>query len=94
MFPRSCLRPPTDCLALLRFRGLEDGQAIIQGLGKVLLGESVHQEQKVKQIVVPETLRLDMFKAFPDDLEHQKRDGTLRLMKRRLYWPGMDKFIG
>ena len=44
-------------------------------------------------LFVPEKLRSDMVKAFHDDLGHQGRDHTLSLMKRRLYWPGMDKFI-
>ena len=59
----------------------------------ILLTESVQQGQKVKQLVVPEKLRLDMFKAFHDDLGRQGRDRTLILMKRRLYWLGMDKFV-
>ena len=59
----------------------------------VLLRESVQQGQTVKQLVVPESLREDMFKAYHDDLGHQGRDRTLSLMKRRLYWPGMDAFI-
>ena len=59
----------------------------------ILVRESVQQGQKVKQLVVPEKLRSDMVKAFHDDLGHQGWDRTLSLMKRRLYWPGMDKFI-
>ena len=59
----------------------------------ILVRESVQQGQKVKQLVVPEKLRSDMVKAFHDDLGHQGPDRTLSVMKRRLYWPGMDKFI-
>ena len=59
----------------------------------VLLRVSVQQGQTVKQLVVPQSLRVDMFKAYHDDLGHQGRDRTLSLMKRRLYWPGMDAFV-
>ena len=34
-----------------------------------------------------------MFKAYHEDFEHQGRDRTLSLMKRRLYWPGMDWYV-
>ena len=47
----------------------------------------------MKQLVVPEKLCSDMVKAFHDDIGHQGRDHTLSLIKRHLYWPGMDKFI-
>ena len=42
---------------------------------------------------MPENLRTDVFKAYHDDLGHQGRDRTLSLIKRRLYWPGMDAFV-
>ena len=59
----------------------------------VLLRESVQQGQKVKQLAVPEKLHSEMVKSFHDDLGHQGYNCTLNLMKRRLYWPDMDKFI-
>ena len=43
---------------------------------------------------MPEKLQTDMFRAFHDDLGHQGRARTLSLMKRRLFWPGMDAFVG
>ena len=59
----------------------------------LLLRETVIQGQKVKQLVVPEKLHMDMFKAYHDDLGHQGRDRTLSLMKRRIFWPGMDRYV-
>ncbi|MEW8316224.1 MAG: reverse transcriptase domain-containing protein [Candidatus Thiodiazotropha endolucinida] len=59
----------------------------------LLLRETVQQGQKVKQLVVPERLRIDMFRAYHDDLGHQGRDRTLSLMKRRIFWPGMDRYV-
>ena len=59
----------------------------------LLLRETIQQGQKVKQLVVPERLRIDMFKAYHDDLGHQGRDRTLSLMKRRVFWPGMDRYV-
>ena len=59
----------------------------------VLLRESVQQGQKVSQLVVPEKFQTDMFRAYHDDLGHQGRARTLSLMKRRLFWPGMDAFV-
>ena len=69
----------------------ECGQFCIEN--GILLRESVQQGQKVKQLVVQEKLRSDMVKEFHADLRHKGRERTLSLMKRRLYWPGMDKFI-
>ena len=46
----------------------------------------------MKQLVVPERLPIDMFKAYHDDLGHQGHDRTLSLMKRRIFWPGMDRY--
>ena len=37
----------------------------------VLLRESVQHGQTIKQLVVPEKLRTDMFKAYHDDLGHE-----------------------
>ncbi|MCG8048342.1 MAG: RNase H-like domain-containing protein, partial [Candidatus Thiodiazotropha endolucinida] len=59
----------------------------------LLLREATQQGQKVKQLVVPEKLRIDMFKAYHNDLGHQGRDRTLSIMKRRVFWPGMDRFV-
>ena len=59
----------------------------------LLLRETTQQGQKVKQLVVPERLRIDMFRAYHDDLGHQGRDRTLSLMKRRIFWPGMDRYV-
>ena len=45
------------------------------------------------QLVVPESLRTEVFKALHDDLGHQGRDRTISLFKDRFYWPGMDADI-
>ena len=60
---------------------------------RILLRCSTQQGQDTQQLVLPAKLREDMFKAYHEDLEHQGRDRTLSLMKRRLYWPGMDWLV-
>ena len=60
----------------------------------VLLRESVQQGKKVSQLVVPEKFQTDIFMAYHDDLGHQGRARTLSLMKRRLFLPDMDAFLG
>lgn len=45
------------------------------------------------QIVLPDILRQDIFKALHDDLGHQGRDRTTSLFKERFYWPGMDGYV-
>ena len=59
----------------------------------ILLRCSSQQGQDSKQIVMPVKFRDDMFKAYHEDLGHQGRDRTLSLMKRRVYWPGMDSYV-
>ena len=59
----------------------------------ILLRCSTQQGQDTQQLVLPAKFREDMFKAYHEDLGHQVRDRTLSLMKRRLYWPGMDSFV-
>jgi len=45
------------------------------------------------QLILPEQLRSDIFKALHDDLGHQGRDRTISLFKERFFWPGMDVWI-
>lgn len=49
--------------------------------------------QQCKQLVLPFSLRDIIFRAYHDDLGHQGRDRTLSLIKRRMFWPGMDSYI-
>ena len=60
----------------------------------MLLRESVQQGQKVSQLVVPEKFQTNMFRAYHDDLGHKGQACTLSLMTRRLFWTGMDAFVG
>lgn len=45
------------------------------------------------QLVLPECLKDDVFRALHDDQGHQGRDRTTSLFKQRFYWPGMDGYI-
>lgn len=45
------------------------------------------------QLVLPSSLREEIFKALHDDLGHQGRDRTISLFKQRFFWPGMDTWI-
>ena len=59
----------------------------------ILLRCFTQQGQDTQQLVLPAKFREDMFKAYYEYLEHQGRDRTLSLMKRRLYWPGMSPYV-
>ena len=45
------------------------------------------------RIVLPASIRQEVFKALHDDLGHQGRDRTVSFFKERFYWPGMDEDI-
>lgn len=59
----------------------------------VLFRNGTVDGQQCKQLILPAPLRDIVFKAYHDDLGHQGRDRTLSLIKRRMFWPGMDSFI-
>ena len=59
----------------------------------ILLRISTQQGQETQQLVLPEKFRDDIFKAYHEDLGHQGHDRTFSLMKRRVYWPGMDSYV-
>ena len=59
----------------------------------ILLRTSTQQGQETQQLVLPEKFRDDIFKAYHEDLGHQERDRTLSLMRRRVFWPGMDSYV-
>jgi hypothetical protein len=63
---------------------------LIQG---VLYRKSTLSDGDHLQLVLPEAIRLEIFKCLHDDLGHQGRDRTTSLFKERFYWPGMDSFI-
>ena len=53
-----------------------------------------HQEQ----LVLPSSLRPEVLRALHDDMGHQALDRTLKLLRRRVYWPGftsdVENYIG
>ena len=59
----------------------------------VLYRFSKFKGQTYKQLLLPENLRMEVFRALHDDLGHQGRDRTISLFKQRFFWPGMDAFI-
>lgn len=59
----------------------------------VLLRKTTIDGQDCLKMVIPQSLRELVFEAYHDDLGHQGRDRTLSLMRQRVYWPGMDKYI-
>ena len=63
---------------------LQDG--ILHKEGKV-------EEDSVNQLCLPSALKQDIFCAYHNHLCHQGKEKILSLIKRRFYWPGMDKKI-
>lgn len=59
----------------------------------VLYRKTCGSDDERLQLLLPEELRSDVFKALHDDLGHQGRDRTTSLFKERFYWPGMGSFI-
>ncbi len=53
---------------------------------------SVYSEP-VQQLVLPTIYRDVALSGLHDDVGHQGRDRTLYLVKRRFYWPGVDKDV-
>ncbi len=49
--------------------------------------------QRVRQILLPETLRDNVLRALHDDTGHQGSEKTISLIRRRCFWPGMDADI-
>ena len=50
-------------------------------------------EETVNRLCLPSSLQQDIFMAYHDNLGHQGKERTLSLLKRRFYWPGMDKDV-
>jgi transposase InsO family protein len=59
----------------------------------VLYRMGIFKDQPYHQLVLPDSVRVDVFKALHDDLGHQGRDRTISLFKQRFFWPGMDRFV-
>ena len=49
--------------------------------------------EECDQLVLPASMKDTIFKAYHEDLGHQGRDRTTSLIKRRFFWPGMNKYI-
>ena len=50
-------------------------------------------EKAVNRLCLPSSFKLDIFTAYHNDLGHQGKERPLSLLKRRFYWPGMDKDV-
>ena len=64
--------------------------SIING---VLYKKCIFKAHECLQLVLPQTLRESIFKAYHDDLDHQGDDRTVSLIKRLFFWPYMDSDI-
>ena len=62
---------------------------------KYIFLESVQQDHKVSQLVVPEKLQTDMFlvHVYSDNFRHKGNAPTLSVTKREFIWPAMDAFV-
>ena len=47
----------------------------------------------IRQLVLPESSRADVFKHLHEDTGHPGREKTLELIRRRFFWPGMSSDI-
>jgi transposase InsO family protein len=59
----------------------------------VLFRYSQYKDQRYKQLVLPDAVKDEVFRALHDDLGHQGRDRTTSLFKQRFFWIGMDAYI-
>ncbi len=59
----------------------------------VLYRKSCVHQQDVKQIILPDVLHEEVFRALHDDLGHQGRDRTAALFRQKFYWPGMEQYV-
>ena len=50
-------------------------------------------EESVSRVCLPMSLQQDIFMAYHNNLGHQGKERTLSVLKRRFYWPGMDKDV-
>ena len=71
---------------------LREWQHLVLFQGVLYKKAQVNGEERLL-LVLPESLRVDVFKALHDDLGHQGRDRTTSLFKERFYFPGIDQFI-
>jgi len=86
----TALRASGTTSAVTRYNRDWDKLELHQG---VLYRDSMVGNQSCKQLILPEALRDEVFRALHDDLGHQGRDRTTSLFKQRFYWPGMETFI-
>ena len=59
----------------------------------VLHKKTVINGELCSRLVLPESLRDLVFKAYHDDLGHQGRDRTISLISQRFFFPRMNQFI-
>ena len=52
-----------------------------------------HQQEEIKQLVLPSNFRRRVVLACHDEMGHLGMDRTLLLLQDRVYWPGMSKDI-
>ena len=50
-------------------------------------------EETINRLCLPSSLQHDIFMAYHNNLGHQGKERTLSLLKRRFYWPGMDRDV-
>ena len=47
------------------------------------------QRGTVEQLVLPSAMKADVLAFFHNNMGHQGLDRTIRLLRARIYWPGM-----
>ena len=88
---RPSVTPGTDNLPVIeKYRREWDKIQLKDG---VLYRQGSFNDVAYLQLILPETLRDDVFKALHDDLGYQGRDRTISLFKQRFFWPGMDSYV-
>lgn len=60
---------------------------------RALYRRSSFAGQDVFQLVLPDSLKKDLFQALHVDLGHQGHDRTTSLFKQRFHWPGLESWI-
>ena len=59
----------------------------------VLHRTTILNGEKCDQLVLPAPMKDTILRVYNEDLGHQGRDRTTSLLKRRFFWPGMNKYI-
>jgi len=103
-----CKAQCSDPVITVLIRHLRDGtrpdktcniKSYTRDWDKLLLRDNVLYRQSTisgyqrLQLVLPESLRREVFFALHDDLGPQGRDRTLSLVRERFYWPSMDSDV-